>query len=137
MGVENARILWLAEDDELLTGYVEALEERGLAVDMHGDVDRALGDLQRHPCPYGLVLWDLALSPGVVFAREPTRGGMLTGRFFFDRLRAMRPEVPTLLFTLHRAVAAEWNAPHERRFAIAKQDVLPDELAAGIEAILR
>jgi DNA-binding NtrC family response regulator len=130
-------VLWLDGDPWFAASYVDELEERGFVVEYHDDVDLALRAVARPVFPFDLVLWDLSLPPGHAFKASPTRGGLLTGRFLFDRLHARHPQVPTLLFTNFRAVAAEWNSPSDRRYALAKARVLPDELADGVEGLLR
>lgn len=131
------RVLWLDGDPWFAASYVDELEDRGFVVEYHDDVDLALRAVAQPVFPFDLVLWDLSLPPGHAFKASPTRGGLLTGRFFFGRLHARHPQVPTLLFTNFRAVAAEWNSPCNRRYALAKASVLPEELADGVEGLLR
>lgn len=131
------RVLWLDGDPWFAASYVDELEDRGFVVEYHDDVDLALRAVAQPVFPFDLVLWDLSLCPGDAFKASPTRGGLLTGRFFIDRLRTRHPQVPTLLFTNFRAVAAEWNSPCNRRYALAKASVLPEELADGVEGLLR
>lgn len=128
------RILWLDQDWWFLESYVDALRYRGFDVVMEPDGSAVF--VVGETFPYTMVIWDLWLSPDDSDALRAPRG-CPPGPLLIARLQRRHPNVPTLLFTNHKPVAVEWNAPQQRRFALAKRDVLPDDFASGVEAILR
>lgn len=131
----NARILWVDDDRSMVQPYVSRLRGAGFDVQYLDNVDEAVREIE-HKRPYDLIIWDMAMPPGLRFAEMPTQGGFQTGRLFHDLVRRNYPDTLMLLFTNYKTFVRDWSNPNQHDYALTKRDVPPSHLVRQISHLL-
>jgi CheY-like chemotaxis protein len=130
-------ILLVDDDIRSMRTYCDELEYRGRKCRLVGSVDEAVRVLRQHAADIELIVFDMMMPFGNVFANKDLSGGLRTGEHFYRELRKALPSVPAVLFT-NRNVG-QLDGPFrsdplcECRM---KEDLLPSELADRVEQLL-
>ncbi len=119
----RGRILLVEDDQEAAFFAVHVLTTMGRfdvthTADPRGALDRARSE------PWDLVLTDLDL-PG------------MSGLELLAALRQVRPALPVVVITAHQAAGREPEAARRRADAFLQKPVLPAQLVAVAEALIR
>jgi hypothetical protein len=145
-------ILLVDDDPRSIRPYCEELDARSVERDrpewkteLVSDVDKAIrlvrrlvSDTQRKlPSGLELVVFDMMMPVGKVFAQAAHEGGLRTGELFHQALRVELPDVPTLLFTNRNVEQLDGPFRTDPRCVCRmKEELLPGELADYVERSL-
>lgn len=130
-------LLMVDEGRSEMQTILEELRYAGFEVEWKTDIDAALEFFVLNRRNIDLLILDVMMPPGRAFRDEDTQDGLRTGLFFYDRIRAMEPELPVVILT---------NFPDERAMqkyrganceVFRKIDLFPHELAEEIDRILK
>ena len=96
-------ILFIDDEPRIMDSYRSYLEitlkPDGYNVVFCSDVDKAVAYFESHLGEIDLIILDIMMPPGKSFQNKKTSGGLKTGLFFYDEIRAKAPELPVLIFT--------------------------------------
>jgi CheY-like chemotaxis protein len=129
----------LLVDDEIealyMQYYIEALENYGFEVTKCASVDegRRLLDGPQH---FTAIWIDVVMPPGEWFRDKETKDGLLTGKFFAENVRLIRPGAR--LFFLTNALDLSLLSALQRLGSVyQKLDYPPDDLAAQVAELVK
>jgi CheY-like chemotaxis protein len=129
-------ILFVDDERRFMNSYKLELEYVGYKVSFKKNVDDALAFLKTHPGAIELLILDIMMPPGHDFQHESTNSGLRTGVRFYERIRALFPTLPVIIFTnvSDEQVEEKFQAESYCRF-LRKEDYLPFELAEEVRKI--
>jgi CheY-like chemotaxis protein len=129
-------ILFVDDEKRFMDSYSLELELLGYKVSFQKDVDTALAFLKTHPSAVELLILDVMMPPGQSFQHENTNNGLRTGVRFYERIRALSPMLPVIIFTnvSDEQVERRFQAEPNCRF-FRKEDYLPFELAEEVKKL--
>lgn len=131
-------ILFVDDDLRSLRPYCDELEHRGREYKLVGSVDEAMRVLSQHAADIELVVWDMMMPSGKVFAGKDLDGGLRTGEHFYQSFRNVRPDVPAMLFTNRNVGQLDGPFKSDPRCECRmKEDLLPSEFADRVEQLLQ
>jgi DNA-binding response OmpR family regulator len=130
-------ILFIDDERREMDSYYLELELSGYQVRFKTDVDAALIFFDDHLDSINMVILDIMMPPGKIFANSDTKLGLRTGLPVFERLREKSPHLPILILTnVSDTEVRNRFRQEDRCWFYRKEDVLPFELIQYIEEIL-
>ena len=144
---KRPKILWVDDSVNAFLGvHLEEVREAGYDVDVMGTLADAMGHLKDDSAKYDLLIWEIfGLLVGAAsdaFSEEVLKDLLSRGTSEFNattmhqRFREVYPKAPIILLTAQKRLMSDWHLPAQRRYALCKRDVLPDDLVAAIRKAL-
>jgi CheY-like chemotaxis protein len=130
-----ATVLFIDDDRRLILVYAEEIKGRGIDARCKHGPDDALAYLRAGE-PADVIVWDMMMLPGTVFADVDTEGGTSTGRFLYKEMRVLRPGAAFVLLTNQSFDREEFENAEIRSYARYKPDTSPEDLAVLIGGLL-
>lgn len=133
-------ILFVDEERRHMSGFVEELRLAGYEVEFQTGVDAASSAwmfLQSNAARVNLLILDIMMPPGEVFAKADTELGLRTGVRFFERVRQWLPDLPIIVLTNVSDVKVKERFEQEANcLFLRKEDYYPFELPAEVQKLL-
>jgi CheY-like chemotaxis protein len=125
-------------DDELrwVATYLEELQY-SYEVYFEANVDDAFRSFEESKLEIDLLILDLMMDHGKLFGKEETELGLKTGILFYEKVRALAPELPIIILTnISDKKVAERFHREEKCWFMRKRDCLPHELPHVVRRVL-
>lgn len=130
-------ILFLDDEPARMEVYARDLVMSGHEIHFENNVDDALATIKENPNLISLLILDLMLPPGKSFADENTHEGLRTGINFFNRVRKIVANLPTIILTnVSDEKVEDWFQKQENCWFFQKKNFFPFELTEEINMIL-
>ena len=130
-------ILLVDDDIRSLRPYCDELEYRGRKCRLVGSVDEAIRVLKHQARDIELLVFDMMMPSGKVFASKDLDGGLRTGEHFYREFRKMLPDAPAVLFTNRNVGQLDGPFRTDPRCECRmKEDLLPSDFADRVEQLL-
>lgn len=132
-------ILFVDDESRYVDSYIQELKSppHNYEVEYYNEVDTALEFLGSHLDQIELLILDIILPPGSAFEDVDTESGLRTGVAFFERARAMRPDLPVIILTnVSDEQVREGFISKDKCTYLRKEDYYPFELCAEVEQML-
>jgi|SRR5580704_4153578 DNA-binding NtrC family response regulator len=130
-------LLLIDEDSASMRYYLLEFREAKFLCKHCRNVDDALVELKERGSTYDLVLLDSAMPPGEAYAKVETEAGTQTGKFLFEDIRKLLPDVPVIILTNFSSLEWIQNAckgPHVA--VVRKLEMLPIELIDKVQKMI-
>jgi DNA-binding NarL/FixJ family response regulator len=118
--------------------YTKALEEEGFEIVGVPDPDAALHELSCDPRGFALIIVDVKMPPGKLFADDDTVDGLRTGVFLAERLAERYANVPVVILTsVHPDVIRQrLQGKTNVRRILGKTDCPPFDLVDEVQRVI-
>lgn len=127
-------ILFIDDEERRMDSYLQELEFH-YRVSYKKQVDEAYEFFEQHHKDIELLILDIMMNPGKLFAKEQTERGLTTGLFLYRKIRTKAPDLPILIFTHKHDIEKEFRNEPNCRF-LRKQDYEPEQLVEAIDDFL-
>ncbi len=93
--------LYIDDEPRYIESFVQELEyEFGKDnIIFEPNTDKALDFFINNSKEIEVIILDNMMPTGMAFRDKPTKEGILTGLFFYERIRENRPDLPIIIFT--------------------------------------
>src|SRR5689334_685673 len=91
-------ILFVDDEQRRMGAFIEELE-RSFEVCFIKEVDEALFFFEENVTSIDLLILDIMMPSGHVFRDVDTQYGLITGVYFYDRIRQWAPDLPVIILT--------------------------------------
>lgn len=130
-------ILIVDDEPRYMMSYRDELELSGYKVEIRKDVGVAFNFIKEHLKEIDLLITDIMMPPGILFANSDVNLELRTGLHFYELVRQISPQLPILILSnVSDPQIANRIQNEPLCWFIRKEDCLPFELASEIEYIL-
>jgi DNA-binding NarL/FixJ family response regulator len=129
-------ILFVDDEQRRVAAFVAELEQC-FDVRYIPEVDEALSFFEENLASVELLILDIMMPAGRVFRDVDTQYGLMTGVYFYDKIRERAPDMPVIIFTnvTNEQLSKRFNEESNCLF-LKKKDYLPHELVTEVRGAL-
>jgi CheY-like chemotaxis protein len=132
------KILFIDDDKAPIRYYLSELRDAGFDVTHCRNPDETLEILHKEGCIFRLILLDSAMPPGRCYAEADTEEGLTTGRYLFEDIRKVCPEIPILILTNFAGLDWIYKACASANVGeVRKLDVMPVDLVQKVRKMIK
>ncbi len=129
-------ILFIDDEPEYITPYVDAFRLEGFEVQVISDVDVAWHIIRNNKDSVDAVFLDIMMPPGRLFSGSDTKEGLRTGLNFLHLMKQLDEHIPVICLTNADSRSFE-KIDHPHCFIYEKKDMDPWQLVDKMSDIKR
>lgn len=94
-------ILYVDDEPRYITSFIEELQFEFYQeqIKFEQNTDKAVDFFYHHSQEIKIVILDIMMPSGKAFKNKPTKEGLYTGLFFYERIRESHTDLPIIIFT--------------------------------------
>lgn len=128
-------IIFVDDEPERLTGYIQAFELSGFKVRMITTIDDAFAILEDMPNEIEVIILDVMMPTGIGLELNETKDGLATGIVFLEWLKKFHEQIPVIILTNTVNAKSKFDLSHRNCEIYEKKELGPWKLLDKMNTI--